>query len=92
MTTPGLFIGWLIASLVGFAFHFIRGGKFSRLLFNLATAWISFFIGHFVGQWINWHLWRYGTLNLFPALLATLVGLIATSILAGPEKSKSKRK
>jgi hypothetical protein len=85
MTTPSLFIGWLIASMIGLSFHFIRGGKFSRLLLHLATAWIAFFTGHYVGEWINWHLWRYGTINLFPALLATLVGLIATSILAGPD-------
>jgi hypothetical protein len=45
-----------------------------------------------VGEWTNWHLWRYGTLNFFPAVLATVVGLIATTILAGPEKPKRRKR
>lgn len=93
MTTPNLLLGSLIALIIGLVFHIIRGGSFSRLLIHMVTAVIAFFLGHFVGEWINWHLWRYGTLNLFPALLAVLVGLFATTILAGPEKSvRSKRK
>jgi hypothetical protein len=91
MTSPSLLFGVLIALICGLVFHFLRGGSFNRLLLHVLTAEISFFVGHFVGQLIKWHLLRYGTLNLFPALLATTVGLIATAILSGPEKPASKR-
>ena len=91
MTTPSLLFGALIALICGLIFHIFRGGSFSRLLLHVFTAEISFFVGHFVGQWINWHLWRFGALNLFPALLATTVGLVATAILSGPEKLATKK-
>jgi hypothetical protein len=91
MTTPGILFGFLISSILGLSFHFLRGGSFSRLLLHVFSAWIAFFVGHFVGEWTNWHLWRYGTLNFFPAILATIVGLIATNILAGPEKPKQRK-
>ena len=92
MTTPGILFGFLISSMVGLIFHFIRGGSFTRLLLHVFTSWIAFFVGHFVGEWTNWQFLRYGTLNLFPALLATIVGLIATTILGGPEKQKSRKR
>ncbi|OGO18859.1 MAG: hypothetical protein A2Z14_07470 [Chloroflexi bacterium RBG_16_48_8] len=91
MTTPNLFLGVLIALIVGLVFHFIRGGSFNRFLMHILTAVIAFFLGHYVGEWIHWHLWRYGTINIFPALLAMLIGLIATTILAGPEKLARKK-
>ena len=92
MTTPGIVFGVVISSIFGLVFHFLRGGSFTRLLVHIVTSWIAFFVGHFVGEWTNWHFLRYGTLNLFPALLATLVGLIATTILAGPEKPKGRKR
>ena len=92
MTTPNLFLGALIALIIGLIFHFLRGGSFNRLLIHVVTAIIAFFLGHFVGEWIHWNLWRYGTINFFPAILATLVGLIAMTILAGPEKPAQKKR
>ncbi len=86
MTAPAALYGFIIASICGFAFHLIRGGGFGRLLLYLATAWLSFFTGHFVGEWLNWRLARFGSLNLFPAVLAAILGMILASILAGPEK------
>jgi|Deesub1362A_J573_1020465.scaffolds.fasta_scaffold05372_4 hypothetical protein len=88
MTAPAALYGLIIASICGFAFHFIRGGGLSRLLLYLATAWLSFFTGHFVGEWLNWRLARFGPLNLFPAVLAAIIGMLLASFLAGPEKGK----
>jgi len=92
MTTPNLFLGILIALIFGLVFHIFRGGSFNRLLIHILAAVIAFFLGHYVGEWIQWHLWRYGTLNLFPAILATVVGLIATTFLAGSEKPARKKR
>jgi hypothetical protein len=41
---------------------------------------------------LDWRLARIGPLNIFPAIMATIVGLIAASILAGPESPPRKRR
>ncbi|NIS81434.1 MAG: hypothetical protein GTO14_14805 [Anaerolineales bacterium] len=91
MNGPALFLGTLIAMLCGFLFHLLRGGSPVRLLLFVATAWISFFTGQLVSTWLNWHVMRFGTLNLFPALLSTAIGLITASVLAGPERTEKRR-
>lgn len=89
MTIPAALVGLLLATACGLAFHVIRGGGLSRIVQSVVAAWVSFFLGHAVGEWLDWELGRVGPLNLFPAFLATLLGLIAASALAGPEKPSS---
>ncbi len=84
MSLPAVYLGLLISSLLGASFHLLRGGTLSRLLLYLGTAWLAFFMGQWISTLLHWELGRVGSLNLFPAILATLVGLIAASILAGP--------
>lgn len=86
MTLPAALIGLLLATVCGLAFHVVRGGGVSRIALDVVTAWVSFFLGHAVGEWLHWQMGRVGPLNLFPAFLATLLGLIAASALVGPEK------
>jgi flagellar motor component MotA len=86
MSVPSVFISLMIATVCGLGFHLIRGGSLPRLGLYIATAWVAFFVGHFVGSWLGWDFLQLGVLNLFPALLATLLGLLAASILAGPER------
>lgn len=92
MTLPSIFFGWLLSSIFGLVFHLIRGGRLPRLFLYLLTAWVAFFAGHIAGEWLDWHLARIGPLNIFPAVMATIVGLIAASILAGPESPPRKRR
>jgi len=92
MTLPSLFFGSLLASICGLVFHLLRGGRLPRFFLYLLTAWVAFFAGHLVGEWLDWHLVRVGPLNIFPALLATIVGLFSASILAGPESPPRKRR
>lgn len=87
MNAPSIFLGTLIAIACGLVFHLIRGGRISRLGLYMATAWVAFFVGHMVGVWLEWDFMRLGSLNLFPAILATMLGLISASVLAGPERS-----
>lgn len=91
MTVPAALLGILLATACGLAFHVIRGGGASRIALDVVAAWISFFLGHAVGEWLHWELGRVGPLNLFPAFLATLLGLIAASALIGPEKPSARR-
>jgi hypothetical protein len=86
VNTPTLFLGILIATACGLLFHLIRGGGVGRLGLYVLTAWVSFFIGHLVGTWLNLDVLRVGTLNLLPAFLATGLGLFIANLLAGPER------
>jgi hypothetical protein len=85
MTTQSAFLGLLIATLCGLLYHLIRGGGLSRLGLYLVTAWVAFFTGHLVGNWLRWTALRVGPLNLLPALVATVLGLVAANVLAGGE-------
>jgi len=83
MISPALYIGFLISSAIGLVFHLLRGGSLPRMILYLATSWISFSAGHMLGEWLDWRAFRVGSINLLPALLATLIGLLTASILAG---------
>ena len=89
MTIQGVTLGLLIAVIPPAALHLLRGGSLNRFLLLIASGWVGFFIGHFLGQWLNWHLLRVGVINLFPALFAELMALLLTILLAGPERSSS---
>jgi hypothetical protein len=90
MTLPGLYFAILLATTCGLAFYLVRGGGLPRLALYVLTAWAAFFVGHLVGEWLDWRLFRYGTLNLFPALFATVLGLVVASVLAGPERRRAR--
>lgn len=85
MISPALYLGFLISSAIGLVFHLLRGGPLPRLILYLVTAWISFFAGHMFAEWIEWRALQVGSINLLSALLATLIGLLTASILAGRE-------
>jgi len=89
MTIQGFVLGLLIAILAPAVLHLLRGGSLSRFLLLIAASWVGFFAGHFLGQALDWHLMRVGVINLFPALLAELLALAFTVLLAGPEKASS---
>jgi hypothetical protein len=86
MNLPSLAFGLLISTALGLAFHLLRGGGVSRMLWYLVTAWLSFPAGHFVGGWIGIDSLRLGDINLLPAMLATILGLILASFLALPAR------
>lgn len=90
MNTPSLFLALLIATSCGLVFHLIRGGGLARLGLYVLTSWVAFFVGHLVGVWLEWDFMRLGVLNLFPALLAIVLGLIIANLLAGPERKTTR--
>jgi hypothetical protein len=91
VNVPAVYLGLLIATLLGAAFHLLRGGTLARLLLYLSTAWVAFFAGNWISGLLHWELGRVGSLNLFPAILATLIGLTAASILVGPSPHRPPR-
>lgn len=93
MITPAVYLGFLLSSALGLGFHLVRGSSLSRLMLYLCTSWVSFFVGHRLGEWIEWHTFRLGAINLLPALLASIIGLLTASILAGSDsRSKTRRR
>lgn len=91
MTLHGFFLGLTIASACAFLFHILRGGSIKRLVLFLASAWIGFFSGHVLSELINWQLLRLGSINLFPALLGTIMSLVLTAILVKPNYRSQKK-
>lgn len=81
---PAIYLGFLTASLLASAFHALRGGTLAQLGLYLVTAWIAFPLGHGLAAWMDWEAGQLGSLRLLPAVLATLIGLLAASVLAGP--------
>ncbi|MCK5317007.1 MAG: hypothetical protein KAJ55_03790 [Anaerolineales bacterium] len=90
MTLHGFLLGLTIASACAFLFHILRGGRLKRLALYLASAWIGFFSGHLLSELINWQLLRLGSINLFPALLGTILSLVLTAVLVKPNSSLKK--
>ncbi len=92
MTTQSFLFGWLIATGCGLTYHLVRGGRLKRLMFLLASAWVAFFLGHWVGGALGWTMFRIGPLNLASALVGTLLGLVAADILLGSEARTGKER
>jgi hypothetical protein len=88
MTLPGALLAFLIATACGLAFHLVRGGSLYRMAQYVFAAWVCFSAGHWLAEAFGWRFGRLGSLNLLPALVATVLGLLALSFLARPETSR----
>lgn len=73
MTIASFFLGLLIASIFGCAFHFWRGGGVKWLALYNVFAWVGFWIGHFTATLLKIHFLSLGPINLGPALLGTII-------------------
>ncbi|HDD55395.1 MAG TPA: hypothetical protein ENG59_04065 [Chloroflexi bacterium] len=54
MTVPAFIFSFLLASFLGAAFHFWKGGGGGRLLLNLILSWIGFYLGNWMGA--SWEI------------------------------------
>ena len=52
MTPPSFIFSFLLATLLGAAFHFWKGGGGGRLLLNLILSWGGFILGNWIAS--NW--------------------------------------
>jgi hypothetical protein len=77
MTLPSLLFGILISTLYGALYHLWRGGSVRKLLLFVVLAWIGFWGGHFLGEYLGWIFAPIGPLNLGMATLgaALVLGL-----------------
>ncbi len=91
VTLHGFVLGLTIASSCAFLFHILRGGTLKRLAIYMLSAWIGFFSGHILSELINWQLLRFGSINLFPALLGAILSLVLTAVLVQPNSRSQKK-
>lgn len=54
MITPAVIFSFLVASFLGSAFHFWKGGGGGRLMMNLILSWTGFILGNWMGK--SWDL------------------------------------
>ena len=91
MSVHAFLLAVTIATLMGSAFHILRGGSIRKLGLHLLAANLSFLLGQLLSELIAWRLIRVGALNLFPAILATILGLFLTTVLATDDVELSGR-
>ena len=50
MTAPAFIYSFLLATFLGSAFHFWKGGGGGRFVMMLILSWIGFILGHMLGS------------------------------------------
>lgn len=50
MTAPAFIYSFLVATFLGSAFHFLKGGGLGQYVLLLILAWTGFIIGHLLGS------------------------------------------
>ena len=75
MTLPSYFLGLIISTLYGSAFHLWRGGGFGRLILYLLLGWGGFWAGHFIANYFGWSFASLGPLRLGMATIGSIISL-----------------
>jgi uncharacterized membrane protein YeaQ/YmgE (transglycosylase-associated protein family) len=75
MSIPTLFLGLILSTLYGAVFHLWRGGNAGRLLLYLLLAWIGFWLGQLIGNYLHVSFDTLGQLHLITATLGSLLFL-----------------
>lgn len=86
---PSLLLGLVISTLLGAAFHLLRGGGLGRLLFYLILGWVGFWIGQLLASQIGLAFLKIGSLNLGWATLSGILFLLIGHWLSLVEVEKS---
>jgi hypothetical protein len=76
MTIPAVFFGVLVSTCIGAGFHLIKGGGIGRLALYILLAWVGFWAGHFLGQFLDWTFLSVGPLCFGMALAGCFLVLL----------------
>jgi hypothetical protein len=75
MKLPSILMGILISTLIGAAFHLLRGGGLGRLILYLLLGWVGFWAGQLAAVQLQWSFWTIGQLHLGMAAAGSLLFL-----------------
>lgn len=75
MSIPAIFLGLILSTLYGSLFHLWRGGNAGRLLLYLILAWIGFWLGQLMGNYLNVSFDMIGQLHVVIATLGSVIFL-----------------
>lgn len=81
MFTPSFVFAFIVATLLGAAFHLVFGGDARRLALFLLAGWIGFAVGQVLGTAFEVNALNMGTLHLFSAMLGALCALFIVLLL-----------
>lgn len=75
MTLPVVLLGLVIALLVGFLFHILRGGTGLRLLLYLVLSILGFAAGQWLSMAGGWRLYLLGALDVGIGVIGSILAL-----------------
>lgn len=78
MPTPSVAFAFILATMLGTAFHLVMGGDVRRLALYLLAAWLGFAFGQLIGSLLDIAILKVGVLRLLPALLGALLLMIGS--------------
>lgn len=82
MTVPAFIFGVLFSTLLGAVFHLVCGGGFGRIVLYIFLSWIGFWLGHVLGNSLDWTFWSVGPLRMGMASLGSLFFLLIGLVLS----------
>jgi len=88
MTLPNLLFALLIALLLGFIFHILRGGSRWRLLLYLGLSVAGFAAGQWLSIWRSWNLLMFGWLDIGTGVIGSILFLVIGDWLSRIETQK----
>ena len=69
MTIPAVLFGVLVSTFIGALFHLWKNGGVGRLVLYILLAWIGFWVGHLIGQALDWSFFSVGPLRFGTAII-----------------------
>ncbi len=72
MHIAAILFGFLVASLLGSAFHLWRGGGPGKLVFYILLSWVGFWAGHSVSKQMGWDFLSVGPIRMGTAILGSI--------------------
>ena len=87
MTIPALFLGCVIAALMGALTHLILGGGPGRLVTFILTSLVAFWFGHLLGNILEFKFLSIGAIRFGTAFPITIIGLAGAAWLSDMDTS-----
>lgn len=80
MPGPNFVFAFMVATLLGAAFHVISGGGARQLALYLLSGWIGFALGQSLGNLLGIAVLQVGEVNIVLASIGALLTLVAARV------------